>query len=103
MNQIYQTTGITPGFPSSAPCGGERQPVKNIPGNYDTVTLHSGTSFSTDDRSFAAAIARKLTGEVIEESGKNTSPEKLARLKREVSDGTYTPNAQLIARRLLGY
>ena len=102
MNQILQTTGINTGFPSSAICGGEKVQEKCPVKNYDTVTLHPDNAPSSD-LSFVSMLTKRISGEITDESIRGTSPEKLARLRREISEDTYTPNAVLIAKRLLGY
>ncbi len=65
-------------------------------GNYDTVTL-SGTQ-ANQEESFARILSRRAASQIPA----GAAPERVQELNRQVSDGTYRPDADRIAGRLLG-
>ena len=63
----------------------------------DTVSLSKDNA--VDDRSFVAALS-KATAESLKVGA---SDKKVAELHQQVQSGTYRPNAQRIAEKMLGY
>ncbi|MCI8416944.1 MAG: flagellar biosynthesis anti-sigma factor FlgM [Lachnospiraceae bacterium] len=88
VNSSYRTP--VPAQSRKAPSTGKSR------GNYDTVTIH-GTQTS-QETSFARVLARSAASQINE----GASPEKVQDLKSRVSSGTYHPDADRIAGRLLG-
>ncbi len=67
-------------------------------GNYDKLTLHR-TQYPTDPKRFARLLAKEAAKEV----SRTTNSERVEELRRQVAAGTYVPDADLIARRMLHY
>ena len=65
----------------------------------DKDTLSLSKDNAVDDRSFVAALS-KATAESLKVSA---SDKKVAELHQQVQSGTYRPNAQRIAEKMLGY
>ena len=65
----------------------------------DTDTLSLSKDNAVDDRSFVAALS-KATAESLKVGA---SDKKVAELHQQVQSGTYRPNAQRIAEKMLGY
>ena len=65
----------------------------------DKDTLSLSKDNSVDDRSFVAALS-KATAESLKVGA---SDKKVAELHQQVQSGTYRPNAQRIAEKMLGY
>lgn len=65
----------------------------------DTFTLSLSKDNAVDDRSFVAALS-KATAESLKVGA---SDKKVAELHQQVQSGTYRPNAQRIAEKMLGY
>lgn len=65
--------------------------------NKDTLSLSKDNA--VDDRSFVAALS-KATAESLKVG---VSDKKVAELHQQVQSGTYRPNAQRIAEKMLGY
>ena len=66
-------------------------------GDYDTVNIRRAKT-ADDDETFARMLARKAAAQL----GDGASQEKMQEVSRRVSDGSYKPDAQRIAGRLLG-
>lgn len=96
MNIQFQT--ISPAYrtPVSAPNRRAPKSVRNT-GNYDTVTIR-GTQ-TDQDGSFARMLSRTAASQLSE----GATPERVQELGRQVAAGTYHPDADRIAGRLLGY
>ena len=95
MNIKFQT--MSPSYRTPAPAPAARRPrTGQSKGNYDTVTIH-GHQVSQED-SFARILSRRAASSL---SG-SASPERVQELSRQVSSGTYHPDADRIAGRLLG-
>ena len=95
MNIQFQT--ISPAYrtPAAAPKRRAAQTGKSQ-GNYDTVTIH-GTQ-TDQEGSFARMLSRTAASGLSE----GASPERVQELGRQVAAGTYHPDADRIAGRLLG-
>ncbi len=91
MNTSYRPTISTPG---RRPARSER--TKG--GDYDTVNIRSSRTIQEDDESFARLLARKATAQMSD----GVSSERVKELGSRVANGTYQPDAQKIAGRLLG-
>ena len=65
----------------------------------DKDTLSLSKDNAVDDRSFVAALS-KATAESLKVGA---SDKKVAELHQQVQSGTYRPNAQRIAEKMLGY
>ena len=65
----------------------------------DKDTLSLSIDNAVDDRSFVAALS-KATAESLKVGA---SDKKVAELHQQVQSGTYRPNAQRIAEKMLGY
>lgn len=63
----------------------------------DTLSISKGKAI--DDRSFVAALSR-ATADSLKV---NASDKRVAELHQQVQSGTYRPNAQRIAEKILGY
>ena len=63
----------------------------------DTVSIYKGKAI--DDRSFVAALS-KATADSLKVGA---SDKRVAELHQQVQSGTYRPNAQRIAEKILGY
>ncbi len=95
MNIKFQTMGPSYRTPVSSPAVRKPQTGKNR-GNYDTVTIH-GPQVSPEE-SFAQILSRRAASSL----NGSASPERVQELGRQVSAGTYRPDADQIAGRLLG-
>jgi len=96
MNVKFQT--ISPAYrtPVAAPKRRTSQAGKSQ-GNYDTVTIR-GTQ-ADQEGSFARILSRTAASQLNE----GASPERVQELGRQVAEGTYHPDADRIAGRLLGF
>ena len=98
MNVIFQTTNNTPyRAPVSTPRKRAAQPAA-VKGDYDTVNIRRPQAAQDDEESFARILARRATAQL----GSGASQERVQELGRRVADGTYQPDAQRIAGRMLG-
>ena len=90
MNTSYRPTISTPG----------RRPARSerTKGDYDTVNIRSSRTIQEDDESFARLLARKATAQMSD----GVSSERVKELGSRVANGTYQPDAQKSAGRLLG-
>ena len=90
MNTSYRPTISTPG----------RRPARSerTKWDYDTVNIRSSRTIQEDDESFARLLARKATAQMSD----GVSSERVKELGSRVANGTYQPDAQKIAGRLLG-
>jgi len=95
MNIQFQT--MKPSYRTPAPAPAARKPqTGKSKGNYDTVTIR-GTQTDQDD-SFARMLSRTAASQLNE----GASMERVQELGRQVAAGTYHPDADRIAGRLLG-
>lgn len=95
MNIRFQT--VNPSYRTPVPSQSKRTPVAGkTKGNYDTVTIHGAQS--SQETSFARVLARSAAAQLSE----GATPERVQDLKSRVSVGTYHPDADRIAGRLLG-
>lgn len=84
-------------YRSSAPAQQKTMPRKEkVKGDYDTVNIRRPKTVD-DDETFARMLARK-TASQLGGPGK----ERVSELRSRVADGTYVPDAQRIAGRMLG-
>lgn len=67
-------------------------------GDYDTVNIRRPQAAQEDDETFARMLAKKAAAQL----GEGVSQERVQELGRRVADGSYKPDAQRIAGRLLG-
>lgn len=97
MNVTFQklNTVYRPSVPAQT-----RQTPKagKVKGDYDTVNIRRSQAAPEDDETFARMLARKAAAQL----GDGASQEKMQELSRRISDGSYQPDAQRIAGRLLG-
>lgn len=96
MNITFQT--INTSYRSSVPTQPRpKTKTEKAKGDYDTVNIRSTRTAQEDDESFARILARKTAAQLG-----SVSQERVMELGNRVADGTYTPDAQRIAGRLLG-
>lgn len=90
LNTVYRPT---------VPVKSKQAPrTEKIKGDYDTVNIRRSQAVPEDDETFARMLARKAAAQL----GDGASQEKMQELSRRISDGSYQPDAQRIAGRLLG-
>lgn len=98
MNVIFQTMNNQPyRTPVSTPRK-RTVPTAAVKGDYDTVNIRRTQAAQDDDESFARMLARRTTAQL----GSGASQERVQELGRRIADGTYQPDAQRIAGRILG-
>ena len=98
MNITFQTTNPS-SYRSTVPVQPRRKTQSGTAKkDYDTVNIRRPRTTLEDDESFARLLARKAAAQV----GEGASQEKVQELGRRIADGTYQPDAQRIAGRLLG-
>lgn len=95
MNVKFQTINPAYRAPVAAPKKRTAQ-TGSSQGNYDTVTIRS--TQSDQEGGFARMLSRTAASQLSE----GASPERVQELGRQVSAGTYHPDADRIAGRLLG-
>lgn len=97
MNVKFQT--LNPSYRTPTPAPRRRAAQSgNVKGNYDTVTIN-GPRFTQDgEESFSRILAQKAASQL----GQGVGPGRVQELGQQVADGTYQPDAQKIAGRLLG-
>lgn len=71
--------------------------VSKSEGDYDTVTIH-GPRYGKGEGGFARLLAHQASVQLRPAPG----PQRVQQLQDMVDKGTYEPNADIIARRLLG-
>lgn len=99
MNVTFQRiTNTTYRTPVSAPRKRSPQSASTARGDYDTVNIQGSRTVLDEDETFARMLARRTAAQL----GSGATPERVAELGRRVADGTYQPDAQRIAGRLLG-
>ena len=98
MNVIFQTiNNTTYRTPVSAPR--KRMPQSStVKGDFDTVIIQGSRITQDEDETFARILARRTAAQL----GSGASAERVQELGRQVADGTYQPDAQRIAGRMLG-
>ncbi len=89
---------ITNYNPSAATADRSKAVAGKAAGNYDKVTF-SKSSAPVSETSFSRVLARE-TASLIEQTDNHA---KVFRLQQQVASGTYVPNSQTIAERILGY
>lgn len=97
MNIKFQTLNTSYRTPVSAPRRRAAQSEK-AKANYDTVTINGPRISQDEDGSFARILAQRAASQLT----RGASPERVRELKQQVANGTYQPDAQKIAGRLLG-
>ena len=97
-NVIFQTiNNTTYRTPVSAPR--KRMPQSStVKGDFDTVNIQGSRITQDEDETFARILARRTAAQL----GSGASAERVQELGRQVADGTYQPDAQRIAGRMLG-
>ena len=90
MNTSYRPTISTP---SRRPARSER-----TKGDYDTIDIRSSRTIQEDDECFARILARKAAAQMSD----GASADRVKELGSRIANGTYQPDAQKIAGRLLG-
>ena len=90
LNASYRPTISAPG----------RRTVRSerTKGDYDTVNIRSSRPMQDDDESFARLLARKAAAQMSD----GASPDRVKDLSSRIAEGSYRPDAQKIAGRLLG-
>lgn len=100
--KLYRTNaaGIDYSYYRTAPSAPEqpRFSATESSGNYDKLTLHK-TQYPSDAKSFAGLLAH----EAAKETSVPASQARVDELRSQVEAGTYQPDANLIARRMLCY
>lgn len=97
MNVTFQT--LNTAYRPTVPVKTKQVPrTEKIKGDYDTVNIRRSQAAPEDDETFARMLARKAAAQL----GDGASQEKRQEVSRRVSDGSYKPDAQRIAGRLLG-
>lgn len=71
--------------------------VSKAKGDYDTVTIH-GPRCGKEEGDFARILAWQTAAQLSPAPG----PKRIEQLQEMVASGTYQPDADIIARRLLG-
>lgn len=97
MNITFQPLNAAYRPPVSS-SGKQKPRSEKIKGDYDTVNIRRAQAAPEDDESFARMLARKTASQLND----GVSQERLQELGRRISEGTYQPDAQRIAGRLLG-
>lgn len=98
MNIRFQTVNNT-SYRTPVTAQRKRAPQSaTVKGDFDTVNIQRSRVAQDDDESFARMLARRTAAQL----GNGASPERVQDISRRVSDGTYQPDAQRIAGRLLG-
>lgn len=97
MNVKFQTLNPSYRTPVSVPRKRTAQSGK-AQGNYDTVMINGPRTNQSEDAGFARILARTASAQIRE----GASPERVRELGQQVSEGTYQPDPQKIAGRLLG-
>ena len=96
MNITFQT--MKPSNRSPVPAQQRRAPkAQKAKGDYDTVNISRTSAALQDDESFARMLARKTAAQLD-----SVSQERVQELNSRVADGTYIPDPQRIAGRMLG-
>lgn len=97
MNVTFQklNTAYRPSVPVMTKPAPRSEKIK---GDYDTVNIRRSQTLPEDDETFARMLARKAAAQL----GDGASQEKMQEVGRRISDGSYRPDAQRIAGRLLG-
>ena len=100
MNVLFRpVNNTTYRTPVSAPRKRASQPAATVKGDYDTVNIQRSRTVQDDDETCARMLARKTASQL---TGNSSSPDRLQELGRNVADGSYQPDAQQIAGRMLG-
>lgn len=84
--------------PAGRPC--PSKPPESA-GERDRDQLVLACRHSMPDAEFAQALSRGLSERIRQEAVSPSPPEKLDRLRRQLQNGSYSPDPQLIAQRLL--
>ncbi|MCI8517543.1 MAG: flagellar biosynthesis anti-sigma factor FlgM [Hungatella sp.] len=96
MNITFQA--MNPSYRSPVPTQAKRTPqVTKAKGDYDTVKISRTQAPAEDDETFARMLARKTAAQLG-----SASQERVQELGSRVANGTYVPDAQRIAGRMLG-
>ena len=95
MNITFQT--MNPSYRSPVPAQQRRAPkAQKAKGDYDTVNIRRASA-ADDDETFARMLARRTAAQLG-----SVSQERVQELGSRVADGTYIPDPQRIAGRMLG-
>ncbi len=96
MNITFQT--LNSSYRSPVSVQPRRAPQqKKARGDYDTVNISKAPAAASDDETFARMLARRTAAQMG-----SASPERVQEVGSRVAEGTYVPDAQRIAGRLLG-
>ncbi len=97
MNITFQTmkTSYRSPVPAQRPFMPQTEKAK---ADYDTIDISRSRVNQDSDESFAQILARRAASQL--KSG--ASQERVQELKSQIADGTYVPDSQKIAGRLLG-
>lgn len=97
MNITFQTMKTS--YRSPVPAQRTYTPQsEKAKGDYDTIDISRTRVNQDSDESFAQILARRAASQL--KGG--ASAERVQELKKEVAEGTYMPDSQKIAGRLLG-
>lgn len=97
MNITFQTMKTS--YCSPVPAKRTYSPqAEKAKGDYDTIDISRGRVNQDSDESFAQILARRAASQL--KSG--ASQERVQELKGQIANGTYVPDSQKIAGRLLG-
>lgn len=97
MNVTFQklNTAYRPMVPAKSKQAPRSEKIK---GDYDTVNIRRSQAAPEDDETFARMLARRTAAQL----GDGASQERVQELSRRISEGSYQPDSQRIAGRLLG-
>ena len=95
MNITFSSLNTS--YRSSVPAQQRTMPRKDkAKGDYDTVNIRRSKA-ADDDETFARMLAKKTASQIG-----GASRERVSELRSKVIDGSYTPDAQRIAGKMLG-
>ena len=96
MNVTFQT--LNTAYRPTVPVKTKQVPrTEKIKGDYDTVNIRRSQAAPEDDETFARMLARKTASQMG-----GVSRERVSQLQGKVADGSYRPDPQRIAGRMLG-
>lgn len=97
MNITFQTMKTS--YHSPVPAKRSYSPqAGKAKADYDTIDISRPRVNQGSDESFAQILARRVSSQMKS----SVSQERVQELKQQVADGTYIPDSQKIAGRLLG-
>lgn len=96
MNITFQAMNTS--YRPSVPVQPRRAPkAQKAGGDYDTVNIRRAPVAADDDETFARMLARRTAAQLG-----NASQERVQELGSRIAEGSYVPDSQRIAGRMLG-